>query len=105
MLLPRFVISKECDAELGNFVQRLVVNSRTHQKKIGESVVNSVLTEREADVIKLVARGQSNKEIAREMNISAETVKTHLKNMFEKLGVQQRSQAVLMARSLGLLPD
>ena len=104
-LLPRFLISKECDAELGNFVQRLVVNSRTHQKKIGESVVNSVLTEREADVIKLVARGQSNKEIAREMNISAETVKTHLKNMFEKLGVQQRSQAVLMARSLGLLPD
>lgn len=104
-LLPRFLISRECDAELGEFVRRLLTDGRAHPMKNGGAGLNSVLTERETNVIKLVARGQSNKEIARTMSISAETVKTHLKNIFEKLGVQQRAQAVLMADSLGLLVD
>ena len=53
----------------------------------------------------LVALGKSNKEVARAMNISAETVKSHLKSTFAKLGVQQRAQAVVLARSLGLIAE
>lgn len=102
-MLPRFLISKECDAALGDFVRRLLADSRAGAPNDSAPSLNKVLTERETDVIQLVAQGQSNKEIARTINISAETVKTHLKNIFEKLGVQQRSQAVLMARSFGLV--
>lgn len=99
-MLPRFLISKGCDTELGDFVRRLLADNHARQKKHGEPGLHSVLTERETNVIKLVAQGHSNKEIARTMNISAETVKTHLKKIFEKLGVQQRSQAVQMAQLL-----
>lgn len=102
-LLPRFLISKECDAALGDFVRRLLADNRVGAPNDGAPGLNKVLTEREINVIQLVAQGHSNKEIARVMKISAETVKTHLKNIFEKLGVQQRSQAVLMARSFGLV--
>lgn len=97
-MLPRFLISKDCDTELGDFVRRLLADNRAHQTSHGAPGLNSVLTERETNVIRLVAQGHSNKEIARAMNISAETVKTHLKKIFEKLGVQQRAQAVQMAR-------
>lgn len=101
-MLPRFLISKECDTELGDFVRRLLADNRARQMNHDTPGLNSVLTERETNVIRLVAQGHSNKEIARTMNISAETVKTHLKKIFEKLGVQQRSQAVQMARLLCL---
>lgn len=96
-LLARFLVSKECDGELVDFVRRLIAAAPT------AAGTPNMLTEREARVISLVAQGSSNKEIARALAISAETVKTHLKHIFEKLGVQQRAQAVLMARSLGLM--
>lgn len=101
-MLPRFLISKDCDTELGEFVRRLLADNHVHTPNHGAPGLNNALTERETNVIGLVAQGHSNKEIARAMNISAETVKTHLKNIFEKLGVQQRSQAVQMARLFGL---
>lgn len=102
-ILPRFLISKECDAMLGDFVRRLLAASRTGTSNERALRWSRSLTERETHIVQWVAQGQSNKEIARAMNISAETVKTHLKNIFEKLGVQQRSQAVLMARSFGIV--
>lgn len=98
-MLARFRASRHCDAELGEFALGLMGPAICGGSR-GE-----VLTERELEVLRLVAQGRSNKEIARTMGISAETVKTHLKNMFEKLGVQQRNQAVLMAQSLGLLGE
>jgi len=100
-LLARFLVSRECDGELAGYVQQLI--ARQSALPTASPTAPSLLTERETRVIELVAQGQSNKEIARTMAISAETVKTHLKNIFEKLGVQQRAQAVLMARSLGLM--
>lgn len=100
-LLTRFLVSRYCDGQLTEFVHRLLTDAQAGKQNADP--VQSVLTERETRVIELVAQGQSNKEIARTMQISAETVKTHLKNVFEKLDVQQRSQAVLMARSLGLI--
>lgn len=102
-MLPRFLISKECDVALGDFVRRLLTDSRASASDGSALRLSKALTQRETDIVQRVAQGQSNKEIARAMNISAETVKTHLKNIFEKLGVQQRSQAVLMARSFGLV--
>lgn len=62
------------------------------------------LTEREEDVLRLVAQGQSNKEIARQLSLVEDTVKTHVRHILSKLGVQSRTQAALYAIRVGLLP-
>ncbi|MFN0148581.1 MAG: response regulator [Dehalococcoidia bacterium] len=62
------------------------------------------LTERETDVLRLLARGAANKEIARELQIGEKTVKTHVSNILGKLGVQSRTQAALHAVRTGLVP-
>jgi DNA-binding NarL/FixJ family response regulator len=59
-------------------------------------------TEREDEVLKLIARGMANKEIARELVIGEKTVKTHVSNILQKLGVQSRTQAALYAAQNGL---
>lgn len=61
------------------------------------------LSPRELGVLGLLVQGQSNKDIARELRIAPETVKSHLKNIFSKLGVVRRAQAVSRALSLGLV--
>lgn len=62
------------------------------------------LTSRECAVLERLARGESNKEIARAMGISPNTVKTHVAHLYEKLGVTGRGKAVDAARALSLLP-
>jgi LuxR family maltose regulon positive regulatory protein len=59
-----------------------------------KSATAELLTERESNIIDLIARGQSNKEIARNLGISPETVKSHVKRIFTKLNVGKRAQAV-----------
>lgn len=61
------------------------------------------LTVRELEVVRLVARGASNREIARDLRISEATVKTHLLKIFEKLGVADRTSAVTTAMERGLI--
>jgi DNA-binding NarL/FixJ family response regulator len=61
------------------------------------------LTERETEVLRLMARGQSNKQIAYSLHISEKTVKTHVSNILSKLGVQSRTQATLYAIRIGLV--
>ena len=61
------------------------------------------LTERETDVLRLLAEGQANKEIARSLHIGEKTVKTHVSNILAKLGVQSRTQAALHAMRIGLV--
>lgn len=61
------------------------------------------LTERETEVLCLLAQGQANKEIARSLNISEKTVKVHVSNILSKLGVQSRTQATLYAIRIGLV--
>ena len=68
----------------------------------GARILNS-LSPRETDILTLVAEGLSNKEIARSLNIGPETVKSHLKSVFTKLGVERRAQAVSRAQTLGLV--
>lgn len=63
-----------------------------------------VLTEREVDVLRLVAVGLSNQQIADELVITLSTVKSHANHIFAKLGVRNRTQAVIKGRSLGLIP-
>jgi LuxR family maltose regulon positive regulatory protein len=58
---------------------------------------------RECGILELIAEGNSNKEVARLLGIGPETVKTHLKNIFVKLNVDRRIQAVAQAEALGLL--
>jgi DNA-binding CsgD family transcriptional regulator len=65
---------------------------------------DAALAPRETEVMRLIAAGMSNKEIARTLGLRPETVKTYLKSAFARLSVQGRVQAVLKAQSLGLLP-
>lgn len=62
------------------------------------------LTERETDVLRLLAQGKSNKEIAQQLSIGEKTVKTHVSNILGKLGVLSRTQAALYALRKGLVP-
>ncbi len=62
------------------------------------------LTDRECQVLKLLAAGHANKEIARTLDVSPNTVKTHIANLFQKLEVERRTQAIRKARELRLLP-
>ncbi|MDM0076864.1 response regulator transcription factor [Variovorax sp. J2P1-59] len=62
------------------------------------------LSEREMDVLRLVAQGHSNREIARSLSLSINTVECHAKNIYRKLAVRSRAGAVYSARAHGLLP-
>lgn len=62
------------------------------------------ITERERQVLQLLADGRSNKEIAARLGLSPNTVKTHVARLFEKLRVARRTEAILLARDLGLVP-
>ena len=61
------------------------------------------LTVREYDVLGLVTKGYSNKDVARELNITVNTVKTHLRNIYRKLGVDDRAQAIIKAIKEGII--
>lgn len=61
------------------------------------------LTEREVEVLRHVARGRANKEIARELHLGEQTVKTHVSSILGKLGVPSRTQAALYAVKVGLV--
>jgi DNA-binding CsgD family transcriptional regulator len=68
-----------------------------------EAIAKSGLSRRELDVLERAAAGLSNQEIADALFISLSTVKTHLNNVFIKLDVKRRTQAVSKARELGLI--
>lgn len=61
------------------------------------------LTERETNVLRLLAQGCSNKEIAQSLHVAEDTVKTHVRHILAKLGVQNRTQAILAAMRQGLV--
>lgn len=61
------------------------------------------LTEREMEILELIAKGHSNQEIAGKLFISISTVKTHCSNIFSKLDVKRRTQAIQKAKELGVI--
>lgn len=69
------------------------------------SAPSALLSPRELEMLQLLAQGLSNKAIARQSHLSENTVKTHLANIYAKLGVKGRVEALAAARRLGLLSD
>jgi DNA-binding NarL/FixJ family response regulator len=90
----------EGDAQLDPSVQRRLLESMTGPEPRRGPPTG--LTSREEDVLRLIAQGRSNAEIARELFISEATVKTHINNLFAKTGVRDRAQAVRYAFEQGL---
>jgi two-component system, NarL family, response regulator LiaR len=62
------------------------------------------ITRRELEILELIARGLSNREIAETLFVSENTVKTHSSRLFEKLSARRRTQAVQLGKELGLIP-
>jgi DNA-binding CsgD family transcriptional regulator len=70
-----------------------------------EAAIRSLgLSPRELEILDALASGESNKELARRLGISPNTVKTHVSRIYEKLGVRRRVQAIEKARLLALIP-
>jgi DNA-binding NarL/FixJ family response regulator len=84
------------DAPLAPRAAREVLSARTEERSGLE------LSARETEVLRLVARGLPNKRIARELQISEKTVKAHLTQVFQRIGVTDRTQAALWARERGI---
>jgi LuxR family maltose regulon positive regulatory protein len=80
----------------------MVVRGRTSPAR--DQVLVEPLSEREIEVLRLIAAGKSNREIARELIVTLGTVKKHINNIFGKLAVHSRTQAVARARELHLVP-
>ena len=62
------------------------------------------ISPRELAVLKEIAAGRSNKEIAAQLNVAPSTIKTHVARLFEKLGAKRRTDAINKARELGIVP-
>ena len=82
-------------------ITRKVIESFLPAGKPAERRIAEPLSEREMEVIKLAGRGMSNKDIAEELSLSVRTVQSHLGNIFNKLGVGSRTEAVLYALKKG----
>jgi two-component system, NarL family, response regulator len=101
-------ILKDIDADALVACIRAVLDGKTYlapaaAAKLAEHVTQVQLTPRELAVIRLVASGQSNKEIATALDISERTVKSHLAHLFEKLQVTSRTEAVRVSTRRGLV--
>jgi len=77
---------------------QMLKSMRRHEPKLHDT-----LTERELEVLKLIGRGKSNREIAEELFIGIKTVKTHVSNILSKLQVEDRTQAAIYANRHGLI--
>ena len=81
------------------FVEGVLEKAGSHKPQLK----SSLLSEREVEILHKLATGQSNKEIARELELTENTIKFHLKSLYSKLSVNKRTQAVVEAQKLGLL--
>lgn len=79
--------------------------TETRKPRVNPLLLQEPLSQRERDVLTLVAQGLSNEETARTLMLSTETVKWHLKNIYSKLGVSSRTLAVHRARQMDLMHD
>jgi ATP/maltotriose-dependent transcriptional regulator MalT len=86
-------------------VEKEVLVKAAPEFQLNEKAVSELgLSKRELEILELTAKGLSNQEIADRLFLSLNTIKTHLSNMFIKLDVQRRTQALEKARRLGLIP-
>jgi DNA-binding NarL/FixJ family response regulator len=103
-LLDAIRVIADGNALLSPSVTRTLIEEFAHRAAPG--VINEkmldVLTPREREVLRAVARGRSNGEIAEELHMSAATAKTHVSRLFSKLGARDRAQLVVIAYETGL---
>lgn len=99
LLAEVFRVSPEADAEHG------VAPAPLPRRSFAEAAVARGLTERERDVVALVARGYNNKAIAERLQLAESTVKNNLSNILAKLGCENRSQIVVFAAENGYFED
>ncbi len=86
-------------------VEKEVYVNRNDNFVLNTSLVSKLeLSKRELEILSLLAHGHSNQEIATKLFVSLSTVKTHIQNLFEKLDVKRRTQAVEKGRRSGLIP-
>jgi DNA-binding NarL/FixJ family response regulator len=71
--------------------------------EIAEHAADNAVTPREVDVLRLVARGNANKEIATQLSLTEETVKSHIRNILSKLGAKDRTHAVAIGAKRGII--
>jgi len=88
---------------MGNTVEDKQPRTQKKPKKLVISTLLEPLSEREVEVLQLVGAGLSNREIAEELILTVGTVKWHLHNIYGKLQVHNRTQAVARARELAIL--
>jgi DNA-binding NarL/FixJ family response regulator len=91
------------DALLAPSVTRRLVEEFARRPRRPASSSLRQLTARETDVLRLLARGRSNAEIADELFLAEQTVKSHVSRLFAKLGLRDRAQAVVVAYESGLV--
>jgi LuxR family maltose regulon positive regulatory protein len=84
------------------YIERLC-SALTPPGRAGSAVTSHMLSEREIEVLQLVARGLSNREIGEQLYLALDTVKGHNRRIFGKLGVQHRTEAVARAREMNLI--
>ena len=83
--------------------ERLIQGLQGLGSKVESNYEPESLTERETEILVILAKGKSNKEIARDLELTENTVKFHLKRIFSKLAVDKRTKAILEAKKLGLI--
>jgi DNA-binding NarL/FixJ family response regulator len=74
-------------------------------RKRQEETLAEPLTDREIEILRLLALGKTNRQLAQDLRVSLSTVKTYMQRVIGKLGVSDRTQAAVRAAELGLLPD
>jgi ATP/maltotriose-dependent transcriptional regulator MalT len=96
-------ILKACQVE--NRIKASIPLDTTTTPQISPSPSQSILTRREIDILPLLAKGLSNREIAAKLHIAPVTVKTHLQNIYKKLKTRNRIEALQRSRELGISID
>ena len=104
-LISAVRIVAEGEALLAPTVTRRLIEEffSARRNRLVRAAELDVLTDREEEVLQLIARGLSNGEIAAELYVSEQTVKTHVGKIFAKLGLRDRAQAVICAYETGLV--
>lgn len=98
------ILKSETGEALVEALERIHAGEINGFDELEDSSPSTTLTQREQEVLALMALGSSNREIAHELYLSIDTVKTHVRTLFQKLGVANRTQAALTAAEYGVAP-
>jgi two-component system, NarL family, response regulator LiaR len=98
------ILKSETGEALVEALERIHAGEINGFDELEDATPSTTLTQREQEVLALMALGSSNREIAHELYLSIDTVKTHVRTLFQKLGVANRTQAALTAAEYGVAP-